>query len=109
MALKCGSEAYWDSTKCKLSNSGRDVNLLKILHPRGTIDMQRLYGSTGEIDYPLNAEGNDKKIIVLVKRSCFFFNCLFEYVDFLSISLLPLSNSINFLARRWCLFPVICL
>ena len=39
MVLKSGSEAYWDSTKCRLNNSGKDVNFLTIPNPQGTIDM----------------------------------------------------------------------
>ena len=39
--------------------------LLTILYTRVTIDMNRVFGSTGGIVSPLNAEGKDKVVFVL--------------------------------------------
>ena len=64
--MSCGSKAFCDSINHNLINSVREVILLTILHPSGTIDKQRLLSSTGGFISPLNAEGNDNVVILFI-------------------------------------------
>ena len=50
----------------RLNRSGKEVTLLTILQFRGTIDIHKRFGSTGGTISPLNAEGNERVVLVRI-------------------------------------------